>query len=102
MKKKQYKITDLSPHLFWDVDSRKLCLEKGSRYIIERVAYLGNLEDWLFIRKYYGEEKLKEVILDMRYLDEKSIHFFAQIFDVSKESFRCYKLRQSGRIPFPF
>ncbi len=100
--KKTYKISDLSPHLFWDVDRSKLTFEKSSQYLIERVAYLGDLEDWLLIRKIYGDEKLKEVILKMRYLDDKSIHFYSQIFDSPKEKFRCYTLKQSGIIPSPF
>ena len=100
--KKQVKISDFSKHLFWDVDRDKLSLENSNQYIIERIAYLGGLKDWLLIRKIFTNEYLKTVILNMRYLDEKSLHFYAQIFDVSKDQFKCYKLRQSSQIPLPF
>ena len=99
---KEYKISDLSAHLFWDVDKNNLSLDKGSRYIIERVAYLGGLRDWLLIRKIYGEEKIKDTIMNMRYLDEKSLHFYSFIYGIPKEKFRCYKLRLSGQVPSPF
>ena len=100
--KNNYKISDLSPHLFWDVDREKLTFEKSSQYLIERVAYLGDLKDWLLLRKVYGIEKLKEVVLNMRYLDDKSIHFYSEIFEIPKEKFRCYIQKQSGQIPSPF
>ncbi len=91
---KDYKISDLSAHLFWDVNRNNLSIEKSSHYIIERVASLGSLEDWLLIRKIYGEDKVKEVILNMRYLDEKSLYFYATIFNISLEKFKCYTLRK--------
>lgn len=99
---KQYKISDLSPVLFWDVDQSKLSWGSSERYIIERVAHLGSLKDWLLIRKIYGDEKLKEVIRTMRYLDEKSVNYYAEVFNLPLEEFRCYRLRQLGRVPFPF
>ncbi len=99
---KKYQISDLSVHLFWDVDISNLSFEKSAQYLIERVAYLGDLSDWLIIRSVYDERRIKQVILNMRYLDERSLHFYALVFDVPKESFRCYKLRQSGKIPLPF
>ena len=99
---KSYKVSDLSPVLFWDVDRSKLSWDESERYIIERVAHLGALKDWLIIRKIYGDTRLKEVITTMRYLDEKSVIYYAEIFGIPLEKFRCYRLRQLGRIPFPF
>ena len=99
---KNYTISDLSPHLFWDVDKSKLSLEKSGHYIIERIALLGGLKDWLIIRNIYGDSKLKEVIVNMRYLDDKSLHFYAQVFNIPKNNFRCYKLKQSNLRPSPY
>ncbi len=100
--KEKYHISDLSTHLFWDVDKSKISLEKSVQYIIERVAYLGGLKDWLMIQKIYDNETVKKVILNMSYLDVKSLHFYAQVFDIPKERFKCYKLKQSGQTPSPF
>ena len=99
---KQYQISDLSPALFWDVDQSKLSWESSASYIIERVAQLGDLTDWQIIRQIYGDEKLKCEIVEMRYLDEKSLNYYAEIFNLTLEDFRCYKLRQLGMTPFPF
>ena len=101
-KRSNYKVSDLSPHLFWDVDSKTLDFRKDSDYIIDRVALLGGLEDWQILRRVYGDKKIKSVILGMKYLDDKSLHFYSLIFNTPKERFRCYKLRQSKKIHFPF
>ena len=37
---KEYKISDLSKHLFWDVGKSKMDWERSSTYIIECVAQL--------------------------------------------------------------
>ena len=62
----------------------KTILKHTTYYIFKvlscRVAQLGKLKDWLLIRNIYDDEKLKKVIMNMRYLDKKSLHFYAQIF----------------------
>ena len=95
-------VSDISPVLFWDVNKEKLDWEKDARYIIERIAYLGDFKDWLIIREVYGSERIRDVILNMRYLDEKSTNYYAELFRLPLEKFRCYRLRQLNRIPFPF
>lgn len=102
MKEESYKISDLSAALFWDVDQSKLSWDESSHYIIERVAQLGDLRDWIIAREIYGDDRLKEVIKMMRYLDEKSLNYYAELFNLSLTDFRCYRLRQLGQIPFPF
>ncbi|MEM8524955.1 MAG: hypothetical protein AAGG68_09940 [Bacteroidota bacterium] len=102
MRHKNYSISNLSSHLFWDVDHAQLSFEKSAIYLIERVAYLGNLKDWLLLRDVYGNEKLKEVILNMRSLDDKSLHYYSLIFNIPKEAFRCYKNKQLQGIPSYF
>ena len=101
-KKHQYTIDDLSPHLFWDVDRSQLSFSKSAVYLIERIAFLGDLSDWQLLRGVYGDKRLKEVLLNVRFMDDKSLHFYSLIFDIPKEQFRCYKLKQLNLTHSPF
>jgi ribosomal protein S8 len=86
---------ELSKVLFWDTNYSKINWDKNARYVIERVVSMGNLSDWQQIKKYYGMDTIKAEMLQSRDLDDKTISFLACIFNISKEEFRCYKLRQS-------
>ncbi|MDR0859685.1 MAG: hypothetical protein LBO09_01515 [Candidatus Peribacteria bacterium] len=44
---------------------------------------------------YYGREKVKQTLLQTRYLDKTALAFSAGLFNLKKEDFRCYKLSQS-------
>ena len=48
------------------------------------------------IIKYYGKEVVKNILLNIRYLDKVTLSFCSTIFDVPKTEFRCYKLAQSN------
>ena len=86
---------ELSKVLFWDTNYDKINWDKNARYVIERVVSLGRANDWLQIKNYYGMERIKAETLESRDLDDKTISFLACIFNISKEEFRCYKLKQS-------
>ncbi|MCX8480718.1 MAG: hypothetical protein ORN58_02240 [Sediminibacterium sp.] len=84
----------LSKVIFWDTDFNKLDLVKHKFYIIERVLMYGFYTDWQFIRNYYGDNAIKEVALQTRDLDPKTLSFLSTIFDIPKQQFRCYKYKQ--------
>ena len=66
---------NFSENLFWDADLSELDMKKHIGYIIERVLDYGTWEDWLFLRKYYGLEKIKNIALELRSLERKSLAF---------------------------
>ena len=43
------------------------------------------------IFEYYGNESIKNTILDIKYFDKKTLNYLSIVFDISKEEFRCYK-----------
>lgn len=86
---------NLSKNIFWDVEYDKLDWQNNSNFIISRVALRGSLSDWFEIKSYYGLSKIKQIILDSRYLDKISLNFFSFYFDLPKEEFRCYNIQQS-------
>lgn len=75
---------------FWDVDFEKLDYEKSKRLIIERVATLGNLEEFKMIMDLYGKQEIINVLTNINYLDPKTLNFFSVIFKIPKNHFKCY------------
>ena len=39
--------------------------------------------------------RIKEELLQARYLDQKTLHYFSLVLNVPKEKFRCYSFQQS-------
>jgi len=84
-----------SKGLFWDVDESKLDYEKHAGQIIPRVFMRGTMEDIVQVLRHYGKEKVKQTLLQTRYLDKLTLAFSVGLFNLNKEDFRCYKLNQS-------
>ena len=95
MNKQQYKVTQFSPHIFWDVAPNDIDLKNHASFILERVMRYGRLKDWALLQKIYGLPTIKKLALGARDLDDFSIAFLSLIFNVKKESFRCYRQKQS-------
>jgi hypothetical protein len=95
MKSSIYDIHDLSPHLFWDVDTASLNFEKSKEQIIYKVLEFGVMKDWNIIKEVYGMETIKDVSLEIRHLDVVTLAFLSNLFKIEKSNFRCYKPNQS-------
>ena len=87
-------ITQLSSHLFWDVDRIKIDLEKNKKWLIQRILEYGLLKDWLIIYKYYGISKIAQIAMQLKELDDKSLAFISLLSDIPKEEFLCYTTKQ--------
>ena len=87
-------ISDLSPHLFWDIDPGLLDAENDFRFVLGRVLQYGLLSDWLLIYKHFGMERIASEAKQIRDLDEKSIHFIAKLSGSKLEEFKCYTWKQ--------
>jgi hypothetical protein len=83
--------------LFWDVDIENVDYEKYSQFIINRILLRGNIKDWQEIKNYYGIERIKQEITQMRYLDDKTLNFCSFYFHLSKTEFKCYNTPQSTK-----
>ncbi len=71
-------------YLFWDVES--LDEERHASFIIERVLDRGRLEDFRWLKKRYGEQKIKEVLRSRLFrLDKRSASFWCQYFNIKPE-----------------
>jgi hypothetical protein len=90
-------IKNLSKHLFWDVDCSKLNPDSSSDFIVGRVLGFGVRNDWQLIKDYYGLERIKEISLRLKELDDVTLAFLSGYFDLDKNQFLCYKRRQSAQ-----
>jgi len=88
--------------IFWDVDFDKLDYDKQTRFVIERVMERGDVEDIRQCRRYYGDKKIREILLSAKYLPERRLYLAAAIIDRPIQDFLCYKLRQSNPTLYPY
>ena len=79
----------LNKTLFWDIDFETIDYQKHIRFVIERVLTRGNLSDWFELKKQYDLEQIKNEIIEIRFLDEKTLNFCSYLFNTPKEQFRC-------------
>lgn len=85
-------LTDqLSAFLFWDVDPSEINPVTHRQFIIPRVMDRGTLADVKAVWDYYGEEKIKQTLLNAATLGRKTVAFFANQFNLPRSSFRAYR-----------
>ena len=91
-----------NPRIFWDVNATTMDVHAKAAFIIERVFNRGDVEDIRYCRRFYGEEKIKEVLLQAKELDLRSMYLASAIVGEPIQSFRCYKLRQLNPELYPY
>ena len=88
--------------IFWDVVFENLKYEIKSNFIIERVFERGDVEDIRNCRRFYGDKKICEVLLNARFLSETRMYLASAVINKPVNEFRCYTLRQSNTRLFPY
>ena len=88
--------------IFWDVDFEKMDYDLRASFIIERVFERGDVDDIRQCRRYYGDEKVTDALLNAKFLPLHTIHFASAVIDKPLNEFRCYILRQSNPELFPY
>ncbi len=88
-------LSEFSDHLFWDVDRNTLDINKNFNFILQRTLSYGLFSDWILLYKAFGLKKIVDETKKIRNLDDKSLHFIAQISDSPLSDFKCYTSRQS-------
>lgn len=83
----------LSDHLFWDVNRETVDPEAHRQFIVSRIMDRGTLADVKAAWSYYGEDAIREVLLNAASLHKKTIAFFACQFDLPRERFRAFRNR---------
>ena len=88
--------------IFWDVDFDKLDYDAKANFVIERVFERGDVDDIRNCRRYYGDEKVREALLNAKFLPLSRIYLASAVIDRPIEAFRCYTLRQLNPELFPY
>jgi hypothetical protein len=91
-------IQDLSDHLFWDLDPRKLDEQKNKTIIIERVFTRGDIADLKILFQLYNSEIIKQEIVKAGFLDKKTLNWASRFLNIPKTKFKCYTKIQSGKV----
>lgn len=73
--------------LFWDV--AKVDPRKNEKFIIERILNYGDEADFRWAKESYGDKRVKEMVLKSRALDNKSLSFWRQYFNLEQN--KCLK-----------
>ncbi len=86
---KNWQDLSLSPTLFWDTDASKIGLDTHTKTIVERVILRGTWPEFKAILGYYGKAKIKEILLNLRYMDNRTVWFCSAYFNAPITKFRC-------------
>jgi hypothetical protein len=80
----------LTTSIFWDTKYATIDFDKNAPYVIDRVLHYGTLKDWKSIQDYYGKQKIKQIVINLRYMDKRVLAYCSVYFKTAKEKFRCY------------
>ena len=58
--------------LFWDVDRNWLSPEKDWFFIVERILEFGDIDDLVWLKETFSEEKIKNTVQKSRILSDKT------------------------------
>ncbi len=83
----------LKQSYFWDIDFRS-GKTVSKRLIIERVLSLGTLDELTLLLNYYGREEVEKILMNLNYIDPKTLNFASKYFGRSKKTFKCYTRKQ--------
>ncbi|MEQ1625363.1 MAG: hypothetical protein ABL870_11765 [Sediminibacterium sp.] len=88
--------------IFWDIAFENLDYDDKVSFIIERVFERGDVEDIRQCRRYYGDERIRTVLLNSKYLPLDRIYLASAVIEEPLNAFRCYKLLQLKPKHFPY
>jgi hypothetical protein len=88
--------------IFWDVVFENIDYDLRANFVIERVFDRGDVEDIRNCRRYYGDEIISTALLNAKFLSETRMYLASAVIDRPLKDFRCYNLRQSNPLLFPY
>jgi hypothetical protein len=92
----------LRRELFWDVNYDSIVWDDKFRFVIVRVFERGDVDDIRQVRRYYGDELVKQALTETKYISKHRLYLASAVINEPLEKFRCYILRQSNPPLFPY
>lgn len=95
-----YRLQDINPRIFWDMDLSTLDFENNASLIIQRVLEYGELSDWYAIKKHYGLDRIVSISQSFRTLEPEAVSWLCCLSNAKEEDFRCFRIAQSHPTPW--
>lgn len=92
----------LDKRIFWDVVFDTIDYDAKANFVIERVFERGDVSDIRNCRRCYGDEKVTQALLNVKFLPETRMYLASAVIDRPLKDFRCYILRQLNPTLFPY
>lgn len=80
------------------MDVSTLNFDKHKEYIVQRVLEYGVMKDFVLLTNYFSLNQFKNIAINLRSLDDRTLNFIATITNTPIQDFRCYTLKQSQQI----
>jgi len=77
----------LSKQAFWDVNMESIDYEKHALYVMEKVIDRGSFNDFINLRKFYGDDRIKEEVIYTKVFGPKEVSFCCAIFNLTPKDF---------------
>jgi hypothetical protein len=85
-----------------DVVFENIDYDAKASFVIERVFERGDVDDIRNCRRYYGDEKVTEVLLHAKFLSKTTLYLASAVTGRPLTDFRCYTLRQLNPALLPY
>lgn len=85
-----------SKRIFWDVNFDTLDYDNKAAFVIERVFERGDVPDIRACRRYYGDDSIKKVLTNAKWLSLQTIYLASAILDNELTEYRCYNTALSN------
>ncbi len=82
--------------IFWDVNFDAIDYRKKAAFVIERVFERGDVPDIRACRRYYGDEQIRTVLTNAKWLPLATIYLACAVLDNELTDYKCYNTAQSN------
>ncbi len=86
--------TVFNKRIFWDVNYDTIDYDIYAAFLIERVFERGDVPDIRECRRYYGDEKIKTVLTNVKWLSLPKIYLACALFNNELTDYKCYNSAQ--------
>lgn len=85
---------ELNRRIFWDVNFFDLDPEKHADFVVARVFERGDVSDIRACRRYYGDTRIADILLNLKSLPRHRLYLASAILNEPLNSFRCFNTTQ--------
>jgi hypothetical protein len=87
----QESLLKLTKEVFWGCDLTKFDYKRDKEYIIKRIIEAGLENDEIIMWELYTYEDIKNVAVNIEYLDADIVTYMAFVLKIEESEFKCYK-----------